>query len=155
MKKNILIILCVLFAIYSCEKDDFCTQNPVTPKLIIKFKNYTDITKNKRPSSLYVWANAKDSIYNNASVDSVLLPLNPIANETVYNFSVSNDSISNLKIKYEPKEEFVSRSCGYRLIFNNVVISENSLPKTWIDSISVNQIPTINNQTNAHITIYH
>lgn len=155
MKNALVFILFMLILISACEKDDFCTQNPVTPKMVIKFKNYTNVTKNKKPNSLYVWAKDKDSLYAKTSVDSVFLPLNSLTKQTIYNFSVSKDSISGLTIQYEPKSEFVSRSCGYKIIFNNVKITKKKLPKSWIDSISVKEISTINNQNNAHVTIYH
>lgn len=111
----------------------------------------------KKVSNLSVWAeNRKDSIYKNTGIDSTLaIPLNTITTKTVYNFAKGNDSISKITIEYIPKEDYVSRSCGYRIIFNNVKILKNTLPTSWIDSIPSKTIKTINNQTNAHITFYH
>lgn len=155
MTRFFLLLFIIIFTISACEKDDFCTQNPVTPNLVIKFKNYNDTTKLKKPNALHVWLEGKDSIYKNVSLDSILLPLNSLTKETTYNLSVSKDSLSNITIKYNPEDDYVSRSCGFRVIFNNVKISENTLPTTWIDSIPALEIPTINNQANAHITLYH
>lgn len=142
--------------IFSCEKDDFCTENPVTPNLVIKFNNFSDTDKTKKTDSLSVWATGKkDSIYKKVSLDSIAIPLNSITEKTVYNFSKGKDSISKITIFYEPKEKFVSRSCGYKVIFNNVKLSKENSAKSWIDSLSTKEIETINNQENAHITFYH
>lgn len=154
MKKYLYIT--VVFLVLSCEKDDFCTQNPVTPNLIIKFNNFSDVNKAKQTDSLSVWAvGKKDSIYKKVNLDSIALPLNSIAKKTIYNFSKNKDSISTIIIEYTPKEEYVSRSCGYRIIFNNVQLSKEVKPKSWIDSLSVKTIKTINNQKNAHVIFYH
>lgn len=144
-----------MISISSCEKDDFCNQDTITPSLVIKFLNASDMSKIKQPDSLYVWAREKDSLYKNVKVDSIFLPLNSLTTNTTYNLAVGKDSISQLKIQYETKEEYVSRACGFRIIFNNVIITDNELPKSWIDSLSTTSIKTINNQTNAHINIYH
>lgn len=155
MKKYILIAFLIITTISSCEKDDFCVENPLTPNLVVKFLNYSDTTKVKKPNSLSVWAKEKDSLYKKIKVDSIILPLNTLATNTIYNLAIGKDSISQLSIQYETKEEYVSRSCGFKIIFNNVKITNNKLTKSWIDSLSTNTIPTINNQNNAHLTIYH
>lgn len=155
--KRITITFLILFTIIisSCEKDDFCTQNPVTPSLVLKFMDYTDVTELKRPDSLYVWANGKDSLYKNVKVDSVFLPLNTSDTKTVYYLASGKSSTYTITVSYDPKDVFVSRSCGFRTIFNNVSIHENNLTTNWVDSISTKEISTINNQTNAHFIIYH
>lgn len=153
MKKYLFIIAAVI-GISSCEKDDFCTQNPVTPNLLIKFMDKDDTSKTKQTDSLYVWVNSKDSIYTNAKLDSISIPLNSIAKKTIYNFAKGKNAVQQITIEYTPKEEFVSRSCGYRVIFNNLKISKNNPSNSWINNISTST-ETINNQSNAHVKIYH
>ncbi len=151
--KNSLIIFGFIFLLFSCEKDDFCTSDVKTPKLILKFKDSQDTLKFKKTKSLYVWAEGKDTLYNKVIVDSIILPLNPLTNETVYNLS-ENNSVDKLKINYSIKEEFISRSCGYRLIYNDVSLSV--LPtKLWINTISKSKIKIINKQEDAQITVYY
>lgn len=153
MKKYLFIIAAVI-GISSCEKDDFCTQNPVTPNLLIRFMDKDDISKTKQTDSLYVWVNSKDSIYTNAKLDSISIPLNTIAKKTIYNFAKGKNAVQQITIEYTPKEEFVSRSCGYRVIFNNLKVSKNNPSTSWINDISTST-ETINNQSNAHVKIYH
>ncbi len=108
----------------------------------------------KKVNSLYIWAEAKDTIYKNVSLDSISIPLNTLTKKTIYNFSKGNDSINKITIEYTTKEEYVSRSCGYKVIFNNLKVSKSSSQKPWINKI-LTTTKTINNQNNAHIKIYH
>lgn len=149
MKKTLPFIV-FLALILGCEKDDFCTQNPITPKLVVRFYDSNNPTQLKTVDQLYVWANGKDSILVNQTLDSISIPLNSIANETVYNFS-KGTIVNQLTIKYTPKEMYVSRSCGFRVIFDEVTVESNN---TWISSISQIQT-TINNQNAAHVQIFH
>lgn len=154
MKKNSILQIClglVLFSLSSaCEKDDFCTQNPVTPKLIVRFYDVNNRTQPKAVESLYVWASGKDSIVVNQSLDSIAIPLNSITTETIYNFSKGN-VVNQFTISYSTTEIYVSRSCGFKVNFNDVVFNSNN---TWIsdfDAITT----TINNQNTAHVQIFH
>lgn len=149
MKKTLPFIV-FLALILGCEKDDFCTQNPITPKLVVRFYDSNNPTQLKTVDQLYVWANGKDSIIVNQTLDSISIPLNSIANETVYNFS-KGTVVNQLTIKYTPKEMYVSRSCGFRVIFDEVTVESNN---TWISSFSQIQT-TINNQNAAHVQIFH
>ena len=76
MIKKITYFISVLCMISSCEKDDICTQNPLTPSLILRFYDAEDISALKTATSLYVWADGKDSIYQNVTTDSIAIPLN-------------------------------------------------------------------------------
>lgn len=154
MKKHLLLGFFVI--LFSCEKDDFCSQNPVTPKFVIRFMDNINIHRTKKTDSLSVWAvGKKDSIYKKVNLDSIAIPLNSLSRETTYNFSKGKDSITKITISYEPKEEFVSRSCGYRIIFKKVQLSKKKSTISWVDKLSTTKIETINNQTNAHVIFYH
>ncbi|OSY89090.1 hypothetical protein WH52_00050 [Tenacibaculum holothuriorum] len=154
MKKTFLITLIALTAILSsCEKDDFCTNSNPTPRLILTFYDYDNVSTIKKVDSLSVWAPGKDSIYRiQSQVDSIALPLNTTTNETVYNFSQGRLNTGTITIKYKAELDFVSRSCGFRYIFNNITLTKNV---SWIDSLSTKEISVINNQTNAHVKIFH
>lgn len=147
-----MLLLCfVLLINNACEKDDFCLKNPITPNLVLRF--YDDINKEtlKSVSNLYVWAEGKDTIFNSVSLDSIYIPLNSITTETVYNLSTGN-TINQFTIKYTPKEEYVSRSCGYKVIFNEVSFSSDN---TWIKDFTPTTLTTIDKQDTAHVQIYH
>ncbi len=148
--KKILTILVLFCVITSCEKDDFCTLNPITPKLVLRFYDNVNKTQLKNVNQLYVWAAGKDSILVNQSTDSISIPLNSIANETVYNFSKGN-VVNQFTIQYTPQQIYVSRSCGFKVNFDEVsYISSN----TWIADFEVTTI-TIKNQNAAHVQIFH
>jgi len=150
--KKTMLLLALSFALfYACEKDDFCLENPVTPNLVLRF--YDDVNREtlKKPASLYVWAEGKDSIFSNVTLDSIYIPLNSMATETVYNFS-DGTNVDQLTISYTVEEEYVSRSCGYKVLFNDVTFSSTN---TWIKDFTPETLTTIDNQDAAHVQIFH
>ncbi|CAA0197445.1 DUF6452 family protein [Tenacibaculum maritimum] len=156
MKKvSLLVLLLSTFLIVSCEKDDFCTENPVTPNLILRFYDAENPTALKKVDSLYVWAKEKDSIIINQNTGSIAIPLNTLSNNTIYNLSKGILLSNQFTITYNTEEEFVSRSCGFRVIFNNVAITNNSTTNTWIQSFTPETLTTINHQSVAHVKVYH
>lgn len=151
MKKYLFIFFSIIIFNSSCEKDDFCTQTPVTPNLVLRF--YDDVDRNslKSTSSLYVWAKDKDSILINQATDSIVIPLNSASNQTIYNLS-EGDVINQLTIDYSVKNEYVSRSCGFKAIFENVTFSSDN---TWITDFTPSTLTSIDNQNSAHVQIFH
>lgn len=150
MKKNYVLIFIFLFTFLSCEKDDICVEI-TTPNLIIKFYDNNDPTVIKQITELTVWAEAKDSIYINKSLDSIIIPLN--LNENFTKYILENNTIKDtVKFTYNRNDIFVSRSCGYKTIFENLQIESNTA--NWIKSISINN-STIDNEKATHIYIFH
>jgi hypothetical protein len=135
----------------ACETDDFCIKNPVTPNLIFRFYDADDRETLKSVSSFYVWAEGKDTIFKNVSTDSIYIPLNSLATETIYNLS-TGDIVNQFTIKYTPEEEYVSRSCGFRVLFNDVTFASDN---TWITDFTPESLTTIDNQNEAHVQIFH
>ena len=152
MRKIIAILILIIVCFSTCEKDDFCVVNPVTPNLVLRFYDTNNRETKKNVTNLYVWAEGKDTItaFKGSSKDSIYIPLNSLATETIYNFS-KNDVVNQFTIKYSPKEEYISRSCGYRVIFNDVSFSSNN---TWITDFNIIST-TIDNQNEAHVQIFH
>ncbi|MFK5957695.1 MAG: DUF6452 family protein [Lutibacter sp.] len=150
MKKYFTIITISLFTILSCEKDDICIE-ATTPNLIIRFYNDEVQTDSKIVDDLTVWADGKDSLYVNQALDSIIIPLDLTQNTTtlILANNLVNDTIA---FSYDRKDIFVSRSCGYKTIFENLQIANNS--SNWIKNIEINN-STIENDTAAHITIFH
>ncbi|CAM1353744.1 DUF6452 family protein [Tenacibaculum insulae] len=159
MKKYIFLLCISFIGFLSCEKDDFCVQNPVTPNLVLRFYDKDDITQLKSVQRLSLIAQGKtDSLFTNRTTDSIAIPLNSLASETVYTLKMNetdnliiNNKIATLTIKYNPEDDYVSRSCGYRVIYNDVDLTHTS----WIDNLSTSTITTINNQTKAHVQVYY
>jgi hypothetical protein len=159
MKKYIFLLFICFVGISSCEKDDFCVQDPVTPNLVLRFYDKDDTSLLKSVERLSLIAQGKtDSLFTNQTTDSIAIPLNSIALETVYTLKMNsvdgnqvNNQIATLTIKYTPEDDYVSRSCGYRVIFNDVNLEHTN----WIDNLSTSQITSIDNQTAAHVQVYY
>jgi hypothetical protein len=151
MKKILVLILLTILIFSACEKDDFCIQNPITPNLVLRFYDANDRETLKPVTSFYVWAEGKDTIFNNISKDSIYIPLNSLSTETIYNFSTDN-IVNQFTINYTPKEEYVSRSCGFKIIFNEVTFTSDT---TWITDFTPETLTTIDHQTTAHVQIFH
>jgi len=150
MKKYITLIIIAVFTILSCEKDDICIEN-TTPSLIIRFYDNDLPTEVKGVENLTVWANGKDSIYLNQTLDSIVLPLDLTQDHTLYKLS-ANLIEDEINISYARNDIFVSRSCGYKTIFENIQIVSST--ENWIKNIEITNL-TIENDTAAHITIFH
>ena len=161
MKRSILLLILCTAILSGCEKDDFCTKDPVTPKLVLRFYDANDRDQLKKTERLSIWAAGKDTIptYRSVALDSVAIPLNTTTIETVYHLKI-NDFDGNLAsnetatftIQYTPEEEFVSRSCGFRVIFNDVGFSTDT---SWIQDFTPALLTTIDNQSTAHVQIFH
>ena len=157
MKKHYLLLSFIALLVSSCEKDDFCIE-PVTPNMVIRFYNATNITQTKSVENLSVNPEGLDELYSNANLDSILIPLDVTSNQIIYNLS-SESNIDVITIKYDVEEVFVSRSCGFKAIFNNVSVSSD-VSNDWIIGLTETlentiTIPTIDNETAAHVKIFH
>ncbi len=162
MKKIFLILSFVILVITSCEKDDFCLKNPVTPNLVLRFYNDTSRETLKNARLLSVWAEGKDTIadYTSVSTDSIAIPLNSLASETIYHLKINNEDgaeadnqYTTFTIKYTPEEKYVSRSCGYQVLFNDVSFASDNT--NWIKDFTPETLTTIDNQNTAHVQIFH
>jgi hypothetical protein len=157
MKKYYLFLSLIALLISSCEKDDFCIE-PITPNMIIRFYNATNISETKAVNDLTINISNLDSIYTNVSLDSVVIPLDVTSNQIIYNFS-SGSNLDILTIDYEIEEVFVSRSCGFKAIFNNVTVTSD-VSNDWIIGLTETlentiTIPTIDDESAAHVQIFH
>tara|TARA_R110002072_G_scaffold85317_7_gene193418 strand:+ start:1953 stop:2426 length:474 start_codon:yes stop_codon:yes gene_type:complete len=157
MKKNYFFLLLITLLVSSCEKDDFCID-PITPNMIIRFYDATNPLETKVVTDLSVNPEGLEDLYTSTSLDSIVIPLDVTSNQIIYNFSTgTNNDI--LTIDYEVEEVFVSRSCGFKAIFNNVTITSDTA-NDWILGFTTSldntiTITTIENESAAHVQIYH
>ncbi|CAL2081202.1 DUF6452 family protein [Tenacibaculum sp. 190524A05c] len=158
LKKLIVCAVLISMAI-SCEKDDFCEFSSPTPNLVLRFydKDVNDDLKSVQRLSIIAQGKT-DSLYMNRTVDSIAIPLNTNATETIYTIkrneatgNIADNETATLTIRYTPEEQYLSRSCGFRFIFNNITLEKTG----WIDSLSITTLETINSQENAHVNIFH
>ena len=101
-----------------------------------------------------VWSESaenNDNLFENITDNKLEIPLNQFAAETVYNFS-QNGVVNQFTIKYSTEEVYVSRSCGFRVIFNDVSFESDN---TWITSFTPQTLTTIDNQNETHVQIFH
>jgi hypothetical protein len=129
--------------------------------LVLRLYDATNRDTIKSAKFLSIWAEGKDTIsgYQSVTKDSIAIPLNSLTSESVYHFKINtlegnlaNNQIETFTIQYAPVHEFVSRSCGYRVLFNEVTFSSNN---TWIQEFTPSTLTTIDNQNAAHVKIYH
>ncbi|MFQ3182770.1 MAG: hypothetical protein ACI9Z4_002384 [Polaribacter sp.] len=159
MKKITLLLL--LIVVFACEKDDFCIQNPVTSKLIIDFYDDTNRETLKNVTRFSIIAEGEeDSLFVNKTYNNISIPLNYLAAETVYilkrndaNGATINNEIATFSITYDTEEEFVSRSCGFKVIFKNIAFSSST--NSWITAFTPTTIRNLDDQNKAHVQIFH
>jgi len=158
MKRNIIFLLIVVLSFVGCEKDDICIDN-TTPNLIIRFYNISATDSIKKVDSLTVLNLDNNApITNNtitASTDSIAIPLSVLNDKTTYVLTANNNN-DTITIVYTRIDDFVSRSCGYKTLYNNVVVSVKTDNNNWIQQIGTVNLPqNIENEKEAHIKIWH
>ena len=172
--KKLLVIFLLFSVFYGCERDDICPESTATtPKLIIRFYDITEQTETKRVLGLQVQGVDTDSIYQFAtSTDSLALPLKTDNNITSFILhkeyaiedsgtpdDTSDDIISGnediINIQYSLEEVYVSRACGYKSIYKNVELRDEDDGDNWIKLIQIENPLTVDNETEAHVKIFH
>jgi len=150
VKKNILFLVLLTGIFTACEKDDFCIENPVTSKLIIDFYDDTNRETLKNVQRFSIIAEGKtDSLFVNKTFNSISIPLNSLTLETIYTLKKNDDTGAAA----DNKKEFVSRSCGFKVIFNNLEFSSNT--NSWITDFTPTTIINLDDQSTAHVQIFH
>jgi len=161
MRKIVIFILLSIGLFSACEKDDFCIKNPITPNLVLRFYDANDRETIKPVKRLSIWVALKDTIaaYKSINIDSVAIPLNSIDSKTIYHLkmnnvdgSIVNNQTATFTITYTAQEEYVSRSCGFKILFNDVTFESDN---TWITDFTPETLTKIDNQNEAHVQIFH
>ena len=171
MKKIATLLLLFVCIAFSCEKDDICPEDtPTTPSLIVEFRDFTLIDNTKSVTGLRIedFDNSTHVLGDHSSTSEVqmILPLKTDALETkykVYRDYVDTDGVITgnpdvITITYETKEVYVSRACGYKIIFENVLLTIT--PETTSDNWMLFAAPENDNQSvinedEIHYTIRH
>jgi len=178
MKKiSLLILLLVIVGNFSCERDDICPEStPTTPSLIIRLYDISNQESTKNVFNLRVQGVDNLEVledYNVVTSDSLVLPLRTDASITEYRLHIdyayddngtpddpSDDIISGnediLTINYATEEIYVSRACGYKDTFKNVIVSQEDDGDNWIQLIqSVNDNLSVDDEKAAQYKIFH
>jgi len=158
-KINYLFLVLLLPFLANCERDDICID-ATTPHLIIRFYDNlnTNQTKNVNNLAIFIESDVDDIQIGSiiTATDSITIPLSVIEDFTKIRLSknTTDDSgiIDEFTLNYTRNEIFVSRSCGFKTIYQEVQSSGTT--NEWIENISIINT-TIENEQAAHISIFH
>ena len=178
MKKiGLFILILIIVGSFGCERDDICSETtPTTPSLIIRLYDISNQESTKNAFNIRVQGIDNLDVlegYDIVTTDSLVLPLRTDASVTEYSLHIdyeyddngtpddtSDDIISGnqdiLTIDYATEEIYVSRACGYKDTFKNVIVSHEDDGDNWIQLIqSVNDNLSVDDETAAHYKIFH
>jgi hypothetical protein len=134
--------------------------------LIIRFYDIDNPENKKSVPFLGLKVDGQEDFYLDGGIaqttDSVVVPLEVVNNFTkikLIRFGTDpiedNDEEDEIELTYGREEEFVSQSCGFRIIYNNVKIT-NSPNNTWIKEVDpISDSLNITDERRHHIKIYH
>lgn len=166
-------LLVLTLTLMACEKDDICSETTeTTPSLHIAFYdiNFPSIDTPKNVTKLRVTGigNPDPGIldgYDANTTNEAYLPLKTTENTTQYvlhrNYRLDDngDVLGNpdtITISYVRKEIYVSRACGYKTIYDNVVITVEDDGDKWIQLVKAeNDNQTVENEADIHYKLYH
>lgn len=162
LKKTYFFFLILLLGFGGCTKDDLCSDTTQTTSLlVIEFRDITDRITAKSVQDLRIQINNSDSTEVVASVTDTLIaiPLNTEANLSSFLFTLNStdETLENTDVvdfNYGREEVYLNRACAFKMVYTNLVVSVIEDSENWIlDTDVVN--PVVENENEAHITIYH
>ncbi|MCO4823160.1 MAG: hypothetical protein KC469_13915 [Flavobacteriaceae bacterium] len=179
--KRLNILLGLIFTaviLLSCEKDDICAEaTSTTPKLVIEFYDIIDPDIPKAVSRLLVYGLSEngeitplqDETVSNKTTVSVPLQTNLDETRIVLHrdFEIDDNGTPDnpdddivlgnpeeLRILYTREDIYVSRACGYKMIFNDLGLTSIQDGDNWIiNSEIINS--TVENELSVHVKIFH
>ncbi|MCF6222579.1 MAG: DUF6452 family protein [Flavobacteriaceae bacterium] len=167
MKKNTLYIALMWIIsslIVACEKDEICLEE-ITPKLIIRFYDFENPNEFKPVAKINVQIEGIEGDYFDVSTttDSIAIPIKVTEDISRFKLTINqndgddtNDNTDVFDLNYIREDIFISRSCGYKTIFNEVTTKLNADSDNWIIEIETVANPqNILNQQSNHVKIFH
>ena len=153
------LFLFVLLFIISCESDDICTDNVVTPRLIVRIYDKDAPRRTKPVNNLLV-------IQPISTTDSLALPLRLTSGES--SFILVKDAVVDsrgnltrgtqvaLKINANASQIFSDKGCGYKIIYDQITATSDSISGNipWINRVQV-MFRKIENEKQASIHIFY
>jgi hypothetical protein len=157
MKQFLILGAVVLLCLCACEPDDICLEGtPGTPQLIVVFYDKDQPDTRKLVPDLQVKGVDIETLLYDATTDSIALPLRTLTNSASFSLKATqNGSAAEdfITFNYTSEDEFISRACGYKTIFDNLTFSTtNSF--NWIDNIEIINT-SISDNKNTHVKILH
>ncbi|RFN58038.1 DUF6452 family protein [Marixanthomonas ophiurae] len=166
MIKKICFAFLILLVFHGCTRDDICPDTTqTTPLLIVVFKNAAIPTEGKEVPGLTIETILENSeiVIDNATTDSIAIPLYAGADITTYKFTMNSQSeletpnTDMVTFNYSREDIYVNRACSFKTIYNNLEASfEDEEEDNWIFQINVTALNNIvENENDTHITILH
>jgi len=164
MIRKIVLSVVIVLAFAGCTRDDICPEETATtPLLQIEFKDITDRTQSKTVSALRVLINDADTleVYLGESDTLVGIPLNTLTAISSFQFITdsSDDTTANndiITFTYSTEDIYVNRACAFKTIYNDleVAVEPEAGSNNWIQDFTLLKT-TIEDETDAHLTIFH
>ena len=170
---SVTLLLLICGYLWSCEKDDICPEStPTTPSIVIRFYDADNHVSRRSVTNLQVFMEGMDTV-SLGTTDSIALPLRTDATATRWGliFNRTSQSVPGgvipdtdfIEFKYTTREEYVSRACGYKVMFTldddlnanpNPVLTDNPGENHfWIDEFTLEN-KNIENENKAHVKIF-
>ncbi|WP_290696524.1 DUF6452 family protein [Lacinutrix sp.] len=175
MKKITTLLLLFICIALSCERDDICSEDtPTTPRMIVEFRDLILTDNPKNVTGLRVEDFEDDTRlledFNNVIADQIVLPLDTNRDELgvgitkyrVYrDYEVLADGTIEgnpdvITIEYGVEDVYVSRACGFKTTYKNIVITIEPDADNWMLFVAPeNDNQTVTNENEIHFTIRH
>ena len=158
--QKLFILIGLSFMLSSCQKDDICPPGTeTTPRLVIEFYDIEDPSTLKAVEGLLIVAEGMEEPYLGPSItNTVSIPLRTDETVTQYSFIANSGTEEEnediVTFTYDLSPEYINRACGYKINFNNIVISIHSDENNWLESSIILQ-SNVENETAAHISFTH
>ena len=158
-----------LISVIGCERDEICIEE-ITPYLIIRFYDYDTPQFYKKVVDIKVELEGVEGLYEDDGAtikpftDSIAIPVKVTEDITKFKLTISQiDEEENIVeneddfiLTYTRENIFVSRSCGYKTIYKDVLTGLETDNDNWILTLEPTEDPlNIDNQESAHVKIYH
>lgn len=163
MLKKYLLLLLIIVTVDSCTRDDICSEGiDTTPLLIITFKNINFPQLDKSVSNLTILTTDETvvEVIKSITTDSISIPLKTNLDSTKFYF-IENDiektpgNSDTVTFNYLRENLYVNRACAFKTIYNQLSVEVDPENNTnWIQNIEILST-TIENENQAHITIFH
>lgn len=164
MKKTVLLLF-ILMIFTNCEKDDICDPaTSTTPGVVIEFYDADSPNTLQTVTNLRVAAPGfTTAVSGTNGVSKIIVPIKTTADTTTLEFiengadtDTTNDNTDVLTFTYTRETIYVSRACGYKVIFDLTNTNTNLVAAdadNWIDHIVITK-PNIETENETHIKIY-
>lgn len=155
-----IVLLSLLPLCSGCQKDDICPPGTeTTPRLVIEFYDAEDPTTLSAVEGLVIIAEGmEDPFLGPSTTNTVQIPLQTTEDDTQYSFianqGTENENEDIVTFSYSPDLEYLNRACGYKINFNNLVISIHSDEDNWLQSAILLE-QNVENETAAHLSFTH